>query len=97
MTLYTGDTLAASTICTAIIALIVGFIIGLMFTGRKGNRINRNTSSMTNHANGNRAPVEIASNGKIKMISAGTDIYDKTVKLKRYVAKKYVAFYVWIE
>ena len=85
MTLYTGETLAASTICTAIIALVIGFIIGLMFTGRKGNGINRNTSSISNHTNGNRSPVEIASNGKLKMISAGTEIYDKTLKLKRYV------------
>ena len=87
MTLYSGETLAASTICTAIIALIIGFIIGLMFTARKGNGINRNTASMSNHVNGNRASVEIASNGKLKMISAGTEIYDKTLKLKRYVDK----------
>ena len=83
MKLYTGETLAASTICTAIIALVVGFIIGLMFTARKANIINRNTSSITNHTHGNRSPVEIATNGKLKMISAGTEIYDKTLKLKR--------------
>ena len=75
--------MAASTICTALIALIIGFIIGLMFTGRKGNGNNRNTSSMSNHDNGNRSPVEFAANGKLKMISAGTEIYDKTLKLKR--------------
>ena len=83
MKLYTGETLAASTICTAIIALIIGFIIGLMFTARKANVINRNTSSISNRTNGNRSPVEIATNGKLKMISAGTEIYDKTLKLKR--------------
>ena len=84
ITLYTGETLAASTICTAIIALIVGFIIGLMFTGKKGARgSNRNMSSMSGNDNGNRSPVEFAANGKLKMISAGTEIYDKTLKLKR--------------
>ena len=83
ITLYTGETLAASTICTAIIALIVGFIIGLLFTGRKGRGNNRNISSMSSNDNGNRSPVEFAANGKLKMISAGTEIYDKTLKLKR--------------
>ena len=83
ITLYTGETLAASTICTAIIALIVGFIIGLMFTGRKGRGTNRSTSSMSGNDSGNRSPVEFAANGKLKMISAGTEIYDKTLKLKR--------------
>ena len=83
MTLYTGETLAASTICTAIIALIVGFMIGLMCTGRKGNISSRNNSSISGHSNGSRSPGEISSTGKIKMISAGTDIYDKTIKLKR--------------
>ena len=55
-----------------------------MFTGKKGARgSNRNMSSMSGNDNGNRSPVEFAANGKLKMISAGTEIYDKTLKLKR--------------
>ena len=81
--LYTGETLAASTICTALLALIVGFIIGIMFTTKKANESSQHSSSISNRQHGNRSPVDIAASGKLKMISAGTEIHDKALRLKR--------------
>ena len=77
--LYSGQTLAASTICTAVVALVVGIGIGVCFTKKYGKE---SMGGATVHPSHSTSGSRRGSSEK-QSFDDDSDFYGKTVALKR--------------
>ena len=75
--LYSGQTLAASTICTAVVALLIGIGIGIAFTKKYGKGTVGGATVHPARGDSN------APNTDKRSFDDDSDFYGKTVALKR--------------
>ena len=83
--LYSGQTLAASTLCTAVIALAVGIGIGIAVTKKYGK--GTHGGATVHPASGSGTPEDPNAAGRTdkQNFDDDSDFYGKTVALKRSV------------
>ena len=80
--LYSGQTLAASTLCTAVVALVVGIGIGVCFTKKYGKPTMGSGATVHPSPHSTSGGSRRGSSEK-QSFDDDSDFYGKTVALKR--------------